>query len=207
VGDDAAAVAGNRALVAREVGLGAPEQWVWLHQVHGATVHVATGPTGPTGTDVPDADAAVTAVPGLPLAVITADCAPIALACADAVGVVHAGHPGLEQDVIEAAVTALREIGTGPVRAYLGPCIRPARYEFGAAHLERFATKFGPSVVGTTDAGRPALDVPAAVHLSLRAAGVDAIDDAGVCTSQSPVHFSYRRDGITGRQATIVVLV
>jgi YfiH family protein len=176
---------------------------VWLRQVHGAAVHVAFGPTG---ADLPDADAAVTAVRGLPLAVITADCAPIALASADAVGVVHAGHLGLEQGVIEAAVAALRSIGTGPVRAYLGPCIRPARYEFGAADLERFVAKFGPAVAGRTGAGRPALDVPAAARIALGAAGVDTIEDSGVCTAASPAHFSYRRDGVTGRQATIVML-
>jgi YfiH family protein len=203
VGDDAAAVARNRASVAQGAGLVGPEAWVWLHQVHGRAVHVATAPSG---ADVPDADAAVTAVRGLPLAVITADCAPIALACDGAVGVVHAGHQGLELGVIEAAVAALRALGTGPVRAFLGPCIRPDRYEFGAADLERLVARFGPSVAGRTSAGRPALDVPAAVRVALASCGVDALDDTGVCTSASPTHFSYRRDGITGRQATIVEL-
>jgi YfiH family protein len=174
-----------------------------MRQVHGTAVHVASEPTGTGG---PEADAAVTAVPGLPLAVITADCAPIALACDDAVGVVHAGHRGLELGVIEAAVDALRAIGNGPVRAYLGPCIRPSHYEFGAADLTRLVARLGPPVVGQTKDGRPALDIPAGVRCALASCGVDELVEAGVCTAASDAYFSYRRDGLTGRQATIVVM-
>ena len=203
VGDDPAAVAANRARIAEAAGLVEPTRWVWLEQVHGTHVHVATGPTA---ASPPTADAAVTATRGLPLAVLTADCAPIALACDDAIGVVHAGHRGLEHGVIEAAVAALREIGRGPVRAYLGPCIRAARYEFGAADLGRLVARLGPRVEGRTRDGRPAFDVPAAVRLALEQCGVDAIEDGGVCTAGSADHFSYRRDGVTGRQATIAVL-
>ena len=203
VGDDPVAVAANREQVAAAAGLVESTRWVWMQQVHGNDVHIAAAPTG---TAVPVADAAVTAVRGLPLAVVTADCAPVALACDDAVGVVHAGHPGLALGVIEAAVAALREIGHGPVRAYLGPCIRPARYEFGADDLARLVARLGPEVASRTSEGRPALDVPAAVRIALRAAGVERFDDSDVCTSSSAAHFSYRRDGVTGRQVTISVL-
>jgi YfiH family protein len=203
VGDDLDAVAANRARVADAAGLEDPTTWVWMRQVHGVDVHVATGATH---ADPPAADAAVTATRGLPLAVLTADCAPIALACDDAVGVVHAGHRGLEHGVIGAAVEHLRAIGTGPVRAYLGPCIRPARYEFGAADLARLVDGLGAEVAGRTHDGRPALDIPAAVRVALHAAGVDDFDDGGVCTASSDAYYSYRRDGITGRQATIIVL-
>jgi YfiH family protein len=203
VGDDGAAVAANRTRIANAAALVAPEGWVWMRQVHGVVVHVATEPTG---AEPPEADAAVTAVRGLPLAVIAADCAPIALACDDAVGVVHAGHRGLELGVIEAAVAALRAIGNGPVRAYLGPCIQPARYEFGEHDLARLVARLGPEVAGRTADGRPALDIPAAVRRALAASTVDAFDDANVCTAASDAHYSYRRDGLTGRQATIVVL-
>ncbi len=171
--------------------------------MHGAHVHVATEPTGAAP---PEADAAVTVTRGLPLAVITADCAPIVLACDDAVGVVHAGHRGLELGVIEAAVGALRALGNGTVHAYLGPCIHPSRYEFGAADLARLVKRFGPEVEGRTELGCPALDIPAAVRRVLAGCGVDHLAEAGVCTAGSDAHFSYRRDRVTGRQATIVVL-
>jgi len=203
VGDRPHDVAANRARVAGEAGLGDPTGWVWIRQVHGTAVHVASEATG---ADPPEADAAVTATRGLPVAVLTADCAPVALACDDAVGVVHAGHRGLERGVIEHAVEQLRAVGTGPVHAYLGPCIRPDRYEFGDADLARLVARLGPEVAGRTAGGRPALDIPAAVRAALRNAGVDAFADGGVCTASSAAHFSYRRDGVTGRQATIVVL-
>jgi len=203
VGDDPEAVRVNRGRVAAAAGLAGPDRWVWMRQVHGIEVHVASEPTG---DHLPEGDAAVTAVRGLPLAVVTADCAPIALACDDAVGVVHAGHRGLELGVIAAAVAALRNIGNGPVRAYLGPCIRPARYEFGARDLARLVARFGPEVEGRTLAGRPALDIPAAVRRALDECGVESFDDSGECTAESDAHYSYRRDGLTGRQATTVVL-
>jgi YfiH family protein len=202
VGDDPDAVAANRARVAGAAGLAEATRWVWLDQVHGVHVHVATEPTPVP----PQADAAVTSTRGLPLAVLTADCAPIALACDDAVGVAHAGHRGLEHGVIEATVAALRAIGTGTVRAYLGPCIRPAHYEFGPADLARLVARFGPRVEGRTRDGLPAFDVPAAVRAALADCGVDDLDDGGICTAESDEHFSYRRDGVTGRQVTIAML-
>jgi len=205
VGDDPAVVARNRAALATAITAAAgvdPHRWVWVRQVHGAGVYLATGP----GRDpAPAADAIVSAERGLALAVVTADCAPLVLASDDAVGVVHAGHPGLALGVIEAAVTRLREIGTGAVRAFLGPCIRAPRYEFGPTDLARFVAQFGPGVERRTDDGRPALDIPAAIAVVLDRMGVADFVDCGVCTSGSDGYFSFRRDRATGRQATIVV--
>jgi YfiH family protein len=204
VGDAPDAVAENRRRVADKAGLPDPTTWVWLDQVHGTEVHVADTPTS---TPKPVADAAVTAVAGLPLAVVTADCAPIVIASDRAVGVIHAGHRGLLAGVIERAVAQLRELDEGPIDAFLGPCIRPAQYEFGARELEGFVDHFGPRVVGHTVHDRPALDIPAAVEIALARAGVDAhhYTDSGICTATSTEHFSYRREGTTGRQVTVAV--
>ena len=209
VGDDPAVVARNRAALAARTGAG-PGGWVWLHQVHGTDVHVATrsgtatraGKPG-TSPDVPVADAVVTAERGLALAVVTADCAPLVLSCDDAVGVVHAGHRGLAGGVIEAAIARLRDIGTGDVRAYLGPCIRADRYEFGRDDLVPFVERFGPGVEGRTRTGAPALDIPGAIRIVCEREGVVSFEDSGICTADSADYFSYRRDGGTGRQATI----
>ena len=206
VDDDPAVVARNRAALAAAIagatGTADPHRWVWIRQVHGAGVYLATGP----GSDpAPVADAVVTAERGLALAVVTADCAPLALANDDAVGVVHAGHRGLALGVIEAAIERLRDIGTGEIRAYLGPCIRAPRYEFGPDALARLVAQFGAGVEGRTHDGRPALDIPAAIAVVLERAGVVELEDSGVCTSESDAYFSFRRDGETGRQATIVV--
>lgn len=203
VGDDPDAVAENRRRTARRTPFTPddPSAWVWLRQVHGETVVSAdAAPASP-----PEADAAVTAEPGLPLVVLTADCAPIALVAPDAVGVVHAGWPGLEAGVIEAAVAALRDLSPGPIQAVLGPCIHPARYEFGADLLERLVARLGPEVASRTAAGTPALDIPTAVQRVLARAGVETFADVGICTAASPDHFSHRRDGTTGRQAVVVV--
>lgn len=203
VDDDPRAVAENRARLGRRLGDGTadPAGWVWLRQVHGhQVVTVDAPPAAP-----PVADGVVTRRGGLPLVVLTADCAPVALVAPDAVGVVHAGWPGLEQGVLGAAVEALRALSPGPIRAVLGPCVHPGRYEFGADLLERLVARLGPEVAGCTDTGAPALDIPAAVRSALARAGVDDLDDVDVCTAASPDHFSHRRDGVTGRQAVVVV--
>jgi len=207
VGDDPANVARNREAVAAVVartGSAEPIGWVWPRQVHGAGVYVATGASDPAV--LPVADAAVTAVRGLALAIVTADCAPLVVACDDAVGVVHAGHRGLAAGVVEAAIAHLRDIGTGEVRAFLGPCIRPARYEFGPRDLARLVAQFGRGVEGRTRDGSPALDLPAAIRIALERSDVVAFDDCGVCTAESGRYFSYRANGNTGRQATIALL-
>jgi copper oxidase (laccase) domain-containing protein len=222
VGDDPDAVADNRRRLADTLGDVPldPAAWVWLRQVHGHVVvradadpaaadPAAADPTAadptPGATVPPAADAAVTGTAGLPLVVMAADCAPIALVAPEAVGVVHAGWPGLEQGVIGAAVDALRELSPGPVRAWLGPCVHPADYEFGPDLLARLVDMLGPDVAATTRTGTPALDIPTAVRVSLGRAGVHEVVDVGISTAASSDHFSHRRDGVTGRQAVVVV--
>ena len=204
VGDEADAVAENRRLLAAGLGLDEPSSWAWLEQFHGTTV--VSGDDAARAGAPPRADAAVTSTPGVVLVVLTADCAPLALASDDAVGVVHAGWPGLLSGVVEAAVAALRARGSGPVRAALGPCVHPADYEFGRGDLDRLVARLGTSVEAFTRHRAPALDVPAAVRAALVRAGVDDLDDVGVCTFASSDHFSHRRDGRTGRQALVATL-
>ena len=140
---------------------------------------------------------------GVPLAIMTADCAPVVLANDGAVAVAHAGHRGLAAGVLEAAVDALRAVASGDVRAFLGPCIRVECYEFGAGDLAELVEQFGPEVEGRTRNGEPAFDIAAAVRVALARVGVDDLDDCGICTADSPEYFSYRRDGVTGRQVTV----
>jgi polyphenol oxidase len=171
--------------------------------VHGADVLTVDGPPPAT---IPAADAAVTRDAARPLVVLTADCAPLVLACDDAVAVVHAGWLGLLAGVVEAATDRVRSVGRGVVRAALGPCIHPACYAFGADDLARVVEIYGPGVAATTTDDQLALDLPAAVRVALQRAGVDDLHDVDVCTAASPDHFSYRRDGHTGRQAVVAVL-
>jgi YfiH family protein len=201
VGDVPTAVRENRDRLAHAHGLPPPAEWVWLDQVHGSDVVTVARP-GVRAT----ADAAVTAVRGLPLVVLTADCAPIAIVDDRAVGVIHVGWRGLLAGVVPAAVEALRAVGDGDVRAQIGPCIRPAHYEFGADDLGSLAARFGATVVGETVDGRPALDLPAGVRAAFAECGVHDVADHGVCTYTDARFFSHRRDGVTGRQAVVAVL-
>jgi YfiH family protein len=201
VGDVPGAVRQNREHLARDHGLAPPDEWFWLDQVHGADVATVTSPGAR-----PTADAAVTAAPGIPLVVLTADCAPIAILADGAVGVVHAGWRGLLAGVVPAAVDALRAIGTGTVRAVIGPCIRPAHYEFGADDLAEVASRLGVVVVGATVDGRPALDLAAGIRVAFAECGVHDVADNGTCTYADTRFFSHRRDGVTGRQAVVAVI-
>jgi len=177
--------------------------WAWLRQVHGAAVAEVDTPGGVQGTP---GDALVTTAPGVALAVFTADCAPVALASPEGVvGLVHAGWRGLEAGVIDAAVGAMRRLGATQVVAALGPCIRPACYDFGAEDLDRLASLLGPAVRARTAAGHPAFDLPAAVASALARCGGELVADHGGCTACSDEWFSHRARGDVGRQATVVV--
>ncbi|MGI8984252.1 MAG: polyphenol oxidase family protein [Acidimicrobiales bacterium] len=178
--------------------------WTWLHQVHGARVVRTTSPGEHAGVR---ADAAVTAHPGCALAVLSADCAPVALASAEGVvGVAHAGWRGAAAGVIEATVAEMKAQGASRIEAAIGPCIHAGCYEFGAADLDFVAGRLGDTVRATTTAGRAALDLPAAVRAALRRAGLDdgQIVDTDVCTACSAEHFSWRARHEKQRQATVV---
>lgn len=176
--------------------------WTWLHQVHGAGVVRVRSPGEGAATL---ADAAVTAAEGCALAVLTADCAPVALASGEGViGIAHAGWRGVAAGVIEATVAEMEALGATRIEAAVGPCIHAECYEFGPSELDEVAARLGDTVRATTAAGAPALDLPAAVRAALAQAGVEHVDDAGVCTACSPAHYSWRARKETQRQATVV---
>ena len=176
--------------------------WTWLHQVHGAGVVRVTRPGDGAGTM---ADAAVTAEEGCAVAVLTADCAPVALASREGVvGVAHAGWRGVAAGVIEATVAEMEALGATAIEAAVGPCIHAECYEFGPADLDDVAARLGDGVRATTAAGTPALNLPAAVRGALQRAGVASIDDVGICTACSADHFSWRAGKDLQRQATVV---
>jgi polyphenol oxidase len=207
-GDDPERVVENRRRVGSALGGRAadPALWTCLHQVHGAAVYAVDRPNrgSPPDGDTPPADAAVTTDPEAVLAILTADCGPVALVAPGASGVVHAGWRGVAAGVLEAAVAGVRERGRGPVRAVIGPCVRPCCYEFSPADLEPIAARLGPEVARRTSSGRLALDLPRAIAIALSGAGVAEVTDVGVCTACSHDHFSHRRDGRTGLQAMLL---
>jgi YfiH family protein len=203
-GDEAAAAQANRA--ALHAGIGTARAPRWLHQVHGVEVVRFDGVAGAEGEPV--ADASVTSTPGLPLAILTADCLPVLFAAEDGseVGAAHAGWPGLSAGVLEATLSALR---TPPSRllAWIGPGAGPARYEVGenvhAAFVERdagAAVHFAP-----TRPGHWLADLPALARRRLAAAGVQRVFGGTECTISEPARwYSFRRDGATGRMASLI---
>lgn len=178
--------------------------WVWLRQVHGHRVVTAARAGDGAGSR---ADAAVTAQAGCPLAVLTADCAPVALASEEGVvGAVHAGWAGLAGGVVQRTVEEMVALGAraDSIVGLLGPCIRPECYEFGDSDLALVASRLGDGVRSRTTRGRPALDIPAAVRAALGAAGVTTLEDVGACTACSDDYFSWRARRDKERQAMVV---
>jgi YfiH family protein len=175
--------------------------WTVLDQVHGARVVLVEGPGAAAGEA---ADAAVSVSPGAALAVLTADCAPVALASPEGVfGVAHAGWKGLRAGVIEDAVKTMRRLGATRIDAVLGPCIRPCCYTFGVDDLAQVESRLGAEVRGVDRDGNPALDLPAGVRSALHSSGATLVGDAGVCTSCSLGHWSWRRAPTSHRQGTV----
>lgn len=197
-GDDPADVRRNRDRLARV--LPAPPQW--LDQVHGTRVARHPGRPG----DSPQADALVAFGPGRVCAVLTADCLPVVFCDRDGsrIAVAHAGWRGLAAGVLQATVAAL---DCDPVNliAWLGPAIGPEVYEVGAEVAAAFPDEFDQAFAPRGE--RWLLDLYAVARLKLAAAGVRGVCGGGLCTHSDPGRFfSYRRDGVTGRMATLVWL-
>jgi YfiH family protein len=205
VGDDPAAVAANRARLARE--LGVPEdRLVWMSQVHGTGVAVVDGPqAGP----LPDTDAVVTATPGLVLGVLAADCVPVLLAdhVTGVVAAVHAGREGVRRGVLPAALSAMASLGARArhVSALLGPAVCGSCYEV-PEDMQADIARVAPAAAVRTRRGTPGLDLRAGLEEMLRRAGVTEVVHDPRCTVEDRTLFSHRRDGVTGRQAGIVWL-
>ena len=180
----------------------APVPWTWLRQVHGCRVVVVDRPGGCSGAA---ADAAVTSCPGAGLAVLSADCAPVALSSEEGViGIVHAGWRGLLGGVVEAAAEAMERLGARGLFGAVGPCIWPHAYEFSSPELDALERRLGPVVRAVGANGRLALDLPAAVGAALGRAGVTLLAEAQTCTHCSQWHWSWRARADRGRQATVV---
>lgn len=199
-GDDPDVVLGNREMLASALPL--PDGPRWLRQVHGIAVAIEPG------AGEPEADAAITRTPGTVLAVLTADCLPVAFAAVDGseVAVAHAGWRGLAGGVLEATVAAM-QCGGSRLVVWLGPAAGPGAYEIGSEVFEAF-TLDDPGAASAFVATRPGhwhVDLYALARRRLAAVGVTHVHGGGLCTITDPRRFySHRRDQRTGRMATVV---
>jgi YfiH family protein len=175
--------------------------WTVLRQVHGSRVVVVERPGAAAGEA---ADGAVTTASGAAVAVLTADCAPVALGSPEGVvGVAHAGWRGLRAGVVEATVQAMRRLGATRVEAVIGPCIHPCCYTFGEDDLAAVEERWGSQVRAIDRLGRSALDLPAGVRAALHSAGATLVGEADDCTCCSEGFWSWRANQTTRRQATV----
>ena len=209
VNDAPDAVAANRALLQGWL----PGRPAWIAQVHGADV-VDAATVGP-GQPVRTGDASIATAPGVVCAILTADCLPVLFADLDGkvVGAAHAGWRGLAGGVLGATVRAMRAAGAGEITAWLGPAIGPAAFEVGDDVVTAFAAALpGDAALACFSAypGRPGkylADMFTLARLTLARDGVERVHGGGLCTASAPERFySYRRDGVTGRQASLIWL-
>jgi YfiH family protein len=196
VGDDQATVIANRAELENLLGL--PIQF--MNQVHGdafATVGAEIIPE-------PTADALVTQSVDIGLAVMVADCIPLLLASSKTVAAVHVGRKGLMNKVALATIQEMRSRDTSQITAVVGPSICGKCYEVSQDIYDDVAKSF-PLAESKTRDGALALDLSRALIDQLESIGVKVINQ-GRCTVEDNNLYSYRRDGVTGRQVGVVWL-
>jgi polyphenol oxidase len=204
-GDRAGHVMENRARLRAVTGVAAMQ---WLHQVHGTGVVRAYRPVTRTP---PRADAVWTSTRELACAVLTADCLPVLLCDRNAavVAAAHAGWRGLVQGVLAAVVTAL-PVPPSELMAWLGPGISGPNYEVGddvhGAVRARHGDAVAQAVLTLRDSGKWSFDLPLLARLLLARVGVREVHGGGFCTLTDPAFYSFRRDGETGRMASMIWL-
>lgn len=204
VGDDAGAVAKNRALLKLYAGV----EPRWLEQVHGVGVVELDACPPP---DVPVADASIARRPGIGCAVLTADCLPVLLCdrAGTVVAAAHAGWRGLAAGVLEETVGRMAA-SPGDLLAWLGPAIGPRAFEVGdevrASFLAADAAA-NSAFVATGVPGKWMADLFTLARQRLLRAGVGFVGGGGLCTHTHHLRFySYRRERVTGRFASLIWL-
>jgi len=205
VGDNPALVETNRLELFQHLQLDRPVQW--LNQVHGSRLVKAD-----QLSIIPAADAVWTDSPQQVCAVMTADCLPVLLCESQGrwVTAIHAGWRGLAQGIVRETLQQLRQ-PEQQVLAWLGPAIGPASFEVGAEVRETFLGLDSNAVTCFQSIeqkpGHYLADIYALARLQLKDQAVISIGGGNHCTYQeNELFYSYRRDGVTGRMATLIWL-
>ena len=202
-GDDPIAVRANRNALYAALGTGAPPRW--LEQQHGVRV---IDPADPDAG--PQADGACTSALGIVCGALTADCLPVLLCDRDGtrVAALHCGWRGVARGIIEAGIAAMQR-PSSRLLAWLGPAIGPTVYEVGEDVRQALTTMSGALAAAfqPTRAGYWTLDLTGAARMLLEQRGVTDVYGGGACTyAEADRFFSHRRDGVTGRMATVIWL-
>ena len=199
VGDDATCVATNRQRVMDQLGLARAQ---WLTQVHG----VACVEADALGA-LQEADACWSDEADLACVIMTADCLPVVMTDGHRVAAAHAGWRGLVDGVLETTLACF----TSPadqIQVWLGPAIGPLAFEVGEEVKTAFVERLPQSVecfVPSIHEGKWLADLYELARLRLHAQGVLHVSGGEYCTfSDAKQFYSYRRDGVTGRLATLI---
>lgn len=201
VGDAAVAVAENRRRFSAAAGLLQPP--AWLNQIHGCEVVMAGV------SERAAADACWTAQSGIPCAILTADCLPVLFTARDGscVAAAHAGWRGLAAGVLEVTAASL-PAPADQLMAWLGPAIGPTAFQVGDEVRAAFVAMAAEDAMAFIADGKHwRADLFALARARLRRCGVTAIYGGGVCTvGNAEQFFSHRRDGVSGRFASLIYL-
>jgi YfiH family protein len=209
VGDDSQSVNRNRDALADSLPIGST--LAWLEQVHGSRV-IEVNQTQEALT----ADASWTSAGGVGCAVMTADCLPALFCTKDGnkIAAAHAGWRGLNLGILEATAQAL-SVPPSDLMVWLGPAIGPLAFEVGGEVREQFLCASTTSAQADisrcfrANALKPGFywaDLYALARVRLEAVGITDIYGGGLCTfSDASRFYSYRRDGQTGRMATVIL--
>jgi YfiH family protein len=201
VGDSPALVAANRTMLRERL----PAEPLWLQQVHGIAAVNAD-----FEANLQEADAAIGRLPGRVCAVMTADCLPVLLCdrAGTVVAAAHAGWRGLAAGVLEATIKKM-DVPASELLAWLGPAIGPKCFEVGDEVRATFVDKDPDAAIAfvATSPGKWLADIYTLARQRLHAAGANSISGGDFCTFTEAEHFfSYRRDGVTGRMASLIWL-
>ena len=196
----------NRDLLSELLPAGATVQW--LRQVHGTSVLTVAGSAGEPVT----ADACLTRESLTACAVLTADCLPVLLCdrSGSVVAAAHAGWRGLGAGVLESTVEAMG-VASAELMAWLGPAIGPTAFEVGPEVRQLFVSAdpgAAPCFKPSPDReGHFLADLPGLARLRLANLGINALFGGNDCTyGDAERFFSYRRDGQTGRMASLILI-
>ncbi len=214
--DDPGRVRQNRARVAHHLGSSDPAV-LTVHQTHSAQAVVADRLI--VDGELPKADAIATRTPGLAIGILTADCAPVLFADAEAqvVACAHAGWRGAVAGILEATVNAMTQLGADASRIFaaVGPCISQPNYEVGPefqAELLSLDPDNDKYFAQSSPNARPHFDLPAYVLARLARLELGSTSALGPCTfAAESQFFSYRRSKATnepdyGRQISAIVV-
>lgn len=200
VGDDESIVFQNRNRLVKHSNM--PSNPIWLNQTHSTTVLNIDSPT----ESILDADGVFTQQPNVVCSAMTADCLPVLLTNTQGskVAAVHAGWRGLANGILENAV----EKFDGDVIAWLGPAIGKDAFEVGDDVVNAFV-EFDAKAIAAFQpqslSNKYLTDIGLLATQRLNRVGVQSVYNSNLCTySDADSFYSYRRDGITGRQATFI---